>query len=268
MDGGVRLSGLSFCLLSRFGDTRRTLWDRTPPCERAGSDAGRQYALPAGLLGAIGKVESGRWDRALGRVVPSPWAIDASGQSYLADNKTIALEQLHALHSTGVRNIDVGCFQINLLSHPAAFDDLEQAFDPTANAQYAARFLASLHSRLGNWEDAVAAYHSRHAVTRRSLSPGRLCQLVRRDDPAPRMVNPVAVFSFGGNVIHVWSPSAVGSAASVIAITGPAASRCHASSRLADKDSQHMRDTIADMGRARRNGASTSMLFRSIGNVR
>jgi hypothetical protein len=37
------------------------------------------------------------------------------------------------------------------------------------------------------------------------------------------MVNPVAIFSFGGNVIHVWSPSAVGSAASVIAITGPAA---------------------------------------------
>ena len=35
------------------------------PCEQAGLDAEREYALPAGLLSAIGRVESGRWDAAL-----------------------------------------------------------------------------------------------------------------------------------------------------------------------------------------------------------
>ena len=37
---------------------------------------------------------------------------------------------------------------------------VDEAFDPDANAQYAARFLASLKSRLGGWPEAVAAYHS------------------------------------------------------------------------------------------------------------
>ena len=105
------------------------------PCEQAGRDAERNYGLPVGLLGAIGKVESGRWDPALGRVVPSPWAIDAAGQPYLSDNRSSALQMAHALQDGGLRNIDVGCFQINLKSHPAAFTDLEQAFDPAANAQ-------------------------------------------------------------------------------------------------------------------------------------
>jgi hypothetical protein len=130
------------------------------PCEQAGSDAEREYALPAGLLSAIGRVESGRWDAALGRVTASPFAIDAAGQPHVTDSKEAALQQTRALQQSGLRNIDVGCFQINLQSHPTAFSNLDQAFDPTANAQYAARFLSSLHTRLGSWEDAVAAYHS------------------------------------------------------------------------------------------------------------
>ena len=62
-----------------------------------------------------------------------------------------ALQRMRELQKSGVNNIDVGCFQINLQHHPSAFTDLNQAFDPTANAQYAARFLTGLRSRLGSW---------------------------------------------------------------------------------------------------------------------
>jgi soluble lytic murein transglycosylase-like protein len=37
---------------------------------------------------------------------------------------------------------------------------LEDAFDPLANALYAARFLRVLLSHIGEWPAAVAAYHS------------------------------------------------------------------------------------------------------------
>src|SRR5579863_3757922 len=150
-----------FCLLAlTVAAKAQTVVEPDASCEQAGRDAEREFALPIGLLGAIGRVESGRWDPTLGRVVPSPWAIDVAGQPYQSNNKAAAVQQIHALQDNGVSNIDVGCFQINLHSHPAAFSNLDQAFDPTANAQYAARFLASLHSRLGSWQDAVAAYHS------------------------------------------------------------------------------------------------------------
>jgi Transglycosylase SLT domain len=199
------------------------------PCEVAGIEAERQYTLPVGLLAAIGRVESGRWDPALGRVVPSPWAIDAAGQAQLTDSKEAALQRTRALQASGVRNVDVGCFQINLQSHPTAFANLDQAFDPTANAQYAARFLTSLHARLGSWDDAVAAYHS--ATPERGI-PYR--QLVYANWTVPvgwrqalaaapsvvvKPVEPLKVFSVGGTEVRVWTPSAIGHAAPLVAVT-------------------------------------------------
>jgi soluble lytic murein transglycosylase-like protein len=190
------------------------------PCEQAGSDAERQYALPSGLLLAIGRVESGRWDAAFQRTVPWPWAIDAAGEPRLVSTKQEAVNQTRALQAGGLRNIDVGCFQINLQSHPSAFADLEQAFDPVANAQYAARFLSSLHERLGSWEEAVAAYHS--SVPERGL-PYR--QAVYTRWGAPNAVGipvpdaqPVVVYAIDGMRISVWTPSRIGTAARLITV--------------------------------------------------
>jgi hypothetical protein len=50
---------------------------------------------------------------------------------------------------------------VNLLHHPQAFPSLDAAFDPVANAGYAARFLGALHAATGSWPLAAAAYHSR-----------------------------------------------------------------------------------------------------------
>jgi Transglycosylase SLT domain len=206
------------------------------PCEQAGLDAEREYALPAGLLSAIGRVESGRWDAALGRVTASPYAIDAAGQPRVTDSKDTALQQTRALQQSGLHNIDVGCFQINLQSHPSAFSNLDQAFDPTANAQYAARFLSSLHTKLGSWEDAVAAYHSatpalgvpyRQLVYANWSTPEgwqhALAAGPNLSLPPREVANALKVFSVDGHEVRVWTPSASGRAAAVVAIAGVAA---------------------------------------------
>ena len=64
------------------------------------------------------------------------------------------------LQASGIRSIDVGCLQVNLMHHPAAFISLEQAFDPGANARYAARFLDALHDRSQDSTQAIGDYHS------------------------------------------------------------------------------------------------------------
>ncbi len=44
--------------------------------------------------------------------------------------------------------------------HASAFASLEEAFDPTANAAYAAKFLLRLLAQTGSWPSATAGYHS------------------------------------------------------------------------------------------------------------
>jgi hypothetical protein len=129
-------------------------------CERAGAAAEQEGGLPAGLLLAIGRIESGRWDPQRNRVIPWPWTINAAGKGQWFGSKDDAALNTRAQLYGGTRSIDVGCFQINLLWHPTAFSNLDEAFDPSANARYAARFLLDLYGRTGSWEAAVETYHS------------------------------------------------------------------------------------------------------------
>ena len=118
--------------------------------------------VPPGLMGAIALVESGRADP---RGAPQawPWTFNAAGEGHVAPSKAAAVAEVRALLERGVRSIDVGCMQVNLLHHPAAFPDLDTAFDPVANTRYAARFLRELRGRSGDWGDAIARYHSGEA---------------------------------------------------------------------------------------------------------
>jgi hypothetical protein len=122
--------------------------------------AEHNWHLPAGLLAAIGMVESGR--RAAAGVFPIiwPWTLNAEGRGFYQPSKAAAVGMVRALHLRGVRVIDVGCFQVDLFYHPTAFANLEEAFDPDANARAAARILSL--GRLGStgWDGAISAYHS------------------------------------------------------------------------------------------------------------
>lgn len=133
-------------------------------CVRAAATAERRWALPPNLLLAIGRVESGRRDPATGQMQPWPWSADVAGQDYVFNSAAEAGAVVGFLRARGIASIDVGCFQVNLHYHPAAFASVPEAFDPAANADYAARFLRSLFDRSGSWEMAVADYHSADPV--------------------------------------------------------------------------------------------------------
>ena len=152
---------LSFALLLLAPSARAQDTAAFAQCETAIAAAEHAETLPPGLLGAIGRVESGRFDPAWGGERPWPWSIDADGTSQVFDTKEAAIAATRSLLDKGVHSIDVGCLQVNLQYHPEAFASLEQAFDPAANAAYAARFLRALFAESLDWSSAAASYHSR-----------------------------------------------------------------------------------------------------------
>lgn len=121
----------------------------------------RQYGIPSHLLSAISSTESGRWHKELKIVLPYPWAINAEGKAYYFDSKAQAVAGVKKLQAQGVRSIDIGCMQVNLVHHANAFSSIEQAFDPKSNIAYGASFLRNLYESEGSWRKATAAYHSK-----------------------------------------------------------------------------------------------------------
>ncbi|MFL1460795.1 lytic transglycosylase domain-containing protein [Roseococcus sp. DSY-14] len=132
----------------------------TQLCRAAIARAEAAAGIPAGLLQAIGRVESGRRDPQTGQFGPWPWTINAEGRGHFLPSREAALALVREMQARGVRSMDVGCMQVNLLHHPRAFPSLEEAFDPDANARYAARFLSELQSTRADWMLAAAHYHS------------------------------------------------------------------------------------------------------------
>jgi hypothetical protein len=133
-------------------------------CSSAIHEAEQQHQLPSGLLASIARVESGRPVTTMNDVRPWPWTIDADGNGLFLDSKAAAVAWV-AQQTSHHRYIDVGCLQVDLTLHPHAFASLDQAFDPVANADYAARYLSALYrDEAGhNWDIAVGLYHSHTA---------------------------------------------------------------------------------------------------------
>lgn len=131
-------------------------------CTAAIGMAEQRYGTAPGILLAIARAESGRPVPPLPGLQPWPWAVNADGAAMYFDSKPAAVTWTRLALARGVRQVDVGCMQVNLQSHPGAFRDLETAFDPGANADYAARFLLQLQADAGgNLYQAVGYYHSR-----------------------------------------------------------------------------------------------------------
>jgi hypothetical protein len=120
----------------------------------------RESNIPSQLLTAISIVESGRPDPDTGEKIAWPWTVNNAGDGRYYATKPEAIQAVRALLARGQRNIDIGCMQVNLMYHPDAFVDLDEAFDPLANVAYAARFLKDLRDAKHSWSLAVANYHS------------------------------------------------------------------------------------------------------------
>lgn len=144
-------------LLATLGTARADVWRS---CVDAIDRAERQAQIPPGLLHAIGRLESGKWHQDSQRTVPWPWTINAEGAGQYFDSKEQAVAAVEALMARGVKLIDVGCMQVNLHYHGDAFADLEDAFDPRRNAEYASELLNALYEETGSWDLAAGRYHS------------------------------------------------------------------------------------------------------------
>ena len=120
----------------------------------------QQDGIPLHLLGAISRAESGRWLNEKQANVAWPWTVTSGGKGQYYPTKIAAIRAVQRLQRQRVRNIDVGCMQVNLRYHPKAFKSLDEAFDPPANARYAGRFLAQLRQEKRSWVQAVKHYHS------------------------------------------------------------------------------------------------------------
>ncbi|MDD9878711.1 MAG: transglycosylase SLT domain-containing protein [Magnetovibrio sp.] len=129
-------------------------------CERAVHAQERLDAIPSRLLTAVSRAESGRWNAEKRANIAWPWTVTTGGKGYFFDTRAEAVAEVEILRTRGVRNIDVGCMQINLHYHEDAFETVEAAFDPALNAAYGAKYLKAMRAKTGNWLQAAGAYHS------------------------------------------------------------------------------------------------------------
>jgi hypothetical protein len=221
----VIMAGFAVAVALATRPARAETGDATA-CQQAALEVERKSDLPPGVLHAIGLVESGRLDPATGHVAAWPWTINANGAGRTFETLPQALAATRTLQQRGVASVDVGCFQINLLQHPTAFTSLEQAFDPSANATYAARFLLSLRARTGSWDAAIAAYHSATPRLGSAYRDNVLASLTgagKASIVAMPPVTRVVVWtpSSAVDAMRVWRPSAPGSAPGIIVIRQP-----------------------------------------------
>ena len=157
-------TALAACLVPLCAAARPAPVDAGRPgdlCQQAIAGYAPATRLPSNLLTAIGRVESGRFDPRDGNVKAWPWSINAEGRGYVFNTKAEAIAAVLDLRARNVQSVDVGCMQVNLMYHPAAFASLEEAFDPAANVRYAAKFLGQLFAESGDWNIAAAHYHSK-----------------------------------------------------------------------------------------------------------
>lgn len=138
-----------------------TVLDASPAeeCYRSARFAAHEVGVPANVLIAVAKTETGRTKN--GVTQPWPWAINVRGRGdWLASESELLEASLKQL-SLGETLFDLGCFQINYRWHGSNFASIDEMISPRGNALYAAKFLKSLFREFGNWTDAVGAYHSR-----------------------------------------------------------------------------------------------------------
>ncbi len=162
-----------------FDNTRKFCAEQTARLERLDG-------IPRHLLSAISVAESGRWDEARQATFAWPWTVTAEGEGRFFATKAEAVDHVRALQARDVRNIDVGCMQVNLYYHGGAFAGLEEALDPPTNVAYAARYLKGLFDAARSWTQAAAHYHSTTPERNRpyKLKVVRLWNQIRRDAAA------------------------------------------------------------------------------------
>ena len=168
---GVALGALLLAQLTATATLANTGAARVAPssrvedatvCRDTIAHAERIKQIPVHLMQSVAIAESGRYDAANKAVLAWPWTINAEGEGKYFPTKAAAIAEVRRLQAQGVKSIDVGCMQINLIHHAKAFASLELAFDPGHNIAYGAEFLRERFEATRSWNTAVAHYHSQN----------------------------------------------------------------------------------------------------------
>ena len=149
-------------------------------CDVAAQRAAKTYQIPAEILMAVARVETGRQSGE--DVNPWPWTVNLGGEGHWANTMEEAMTIAQSALDSGRLNIDIGCFQLNIRWHSKGFMSLADMFDPQTNADYAARFLSQLYRETGDWKAAIGAYHSRNADLAEAYAD-RVAAVVTPDAP-------------------------------------------------------------------------------------
>jgi tetratricopeptide (TPR) repeat protein len=119
-----------------------------------------KYNLPKNILTSISIIESGQWFPKHGLSLPWPWTININGKGYYLNSYDEAARFLKRAIDQNL-NVDIGCNQINWKMHGHNFRNPEQLLHPKYNAAYAAYFLIKKYKETGDWNKAIAYYHSK-----------------------------------------------------------------------------------------------------------
>jgi hypothetical protein len=154
----LALMSLAFALAApnRAG---ATVADPAAICLSTADRAADRHGVPRAVMRALTRTETGRARD--GALQPWAWTVNMEGAGRWFDSRAEALAYVRQEQARGARSFDVGCFQINHRWHGENFDDVEHMFDPDANADYAARFVADLYQETRDWARAAGYYHSR-----------------------------------------------------------------------------------------------------------
>ena len=130
----------------------------------------------------------------MSRAAAAPGASIPASRGVRFGTRDEASSYVQGLLDQGRRIIDVGCFQVDLYYHPEAFARWQDGLDPQINAAAASRILQDLHTRTGDWNQAVALYHSADPLRGTPLHAGGAALLDRdrgRRLAAAGLVGPV-----------------------------------------------------------------------------
>ena len=127
-------------------------------CRKLASSIEKKIKLPNKLLSSISLTETGYSKN--GTFAAWPWTLNVNGKSKYFDTKKEMAIHLHKKLSEDIRNIDIGCMQINYIYHSKNFRNIEDMIDPHLNVEYAGKFLIKLFNKYKSWNKAISYYHS------------------------------------------------------------------------------------------------------------
>ena len=160
--GGISAKGILLwaMLLVLFGPGSVLAKEgRAETCMDAAQVAHHETGVPLDVLRSIALLATRSTDT--GAPDGWPWTVSVDGSQHRFTNQADAGAFLQTVLLGDGEDVKVGCFQIDMHRHGAAFATPATALEPEKNAIYAARWLRELFREKGEWGLAAGALHSR-----------------------------------------------------------------------------------------------------------